>query len=37
MINELIIKKNNKGFTLVELIVVVLIIAIIAAVLATGR
>lgn len=34
MINELIIKKNNKGFTLVELIVVVLIIAIIAAVLA---
>lgn len=33
MINELIIKKNNKGFTLVELIVV-LIIAIIAAVLA---
>ena len=34
MINELIIKKNNRGFTLVELIVVVLIIAIIAAVLA---
>ena len=34
MINELIIKKNNKGFTLAELIVVVLIIAIIAAVLA---
>ena len=34
MINELIIKKNNKGFSLVELIIVVLIIAIIAVVLA---
>ena len=34
MINELIIKKNNKGFSLVELIIVVLIIAIIAVALA---